>query len=176
MQFICFRQYMLKKGESIDQVTSSTVWFCPQIKVIQSVAVIEEERNQINTLSPFFFLFYALFFMNLLLPGLFSFSLPFFPLSVHSVMIQVFILQQRLEQSVFITVCTLHVCDKVCLGVVSVSSTSPCCTEEVSWSLTCHNKHSPNFCLCFLLANTVILILNPPLCLLSALFVSHQHC
>lgn len=167
---------MLKKGESIDQVTSSTVWFCPQIKVIQSVAVLEEERNQINTLSPFFFLFYALFFMNLLLPGLFSFSLPFFPLSVHSVMIQVFILQQRLEQSVFITVFTLHVCDKVCLGVVSVSSTSPCCTEEVSWSLTCHNKHSPNFCLCFLLANTVILILNPPLCLLSALFVSHQHC
>lgn len=157
-------------------MTSSTVWFCPQIKVIQSVAVIEEERNQINTLSPFFFLFYALFFMNLLLPGLFSFSLPFFPLSVHSVMIQVFILQQRLEQSVFITVCTLHVCDKVCLGVVSVSSTSPYCTEEVSWSLTCHNKHSPNFCLCFLLANTVILILNPPLCLLSALFVSHQHC
>lgn len=62
MQFICFRQDMLKKGESIDQVTSSTVWFCPQIKVIQSVAVIEEERNQINTLSPFFFLF----FMNLL--------------------------------------------------------------------------------------------------------------
>lgn len=167
---------MLKKGESIDQVTSSTVWFCPQIKVIQSVAVLEEERNQINTLSPFFFLFYALFFMNLLLPGLFSFSLPFFPLSVHSVMIQVFILQQRLEQSVFITVFTLHVCDKVCLGVVSVSSTSPCCTEEVSWSLTCHNKHSPNFCLCFLLANTVILILNPPLCLLSALFISHQHC
>lgn len=157
-------------------MTSSTVWFCPQIKVIQSVAVLEEERNQINTLSPFFFLFYALFFMNLLLPGLFSFSLPFFPLSVHSVMIQVFILQQRLEQSVFITVFTLHVCDKVCLGVVSVSSTSPCCTEEVSWSLTCHNKHSPNFCLCFLLANTVILILNPPLCLLSALFVSHQHC
>lgn len=157
-------------------MTSSTVWFCPQIKVIQSVAVIEEERNQINTLSPFFFLFYALFFMNLLLPGLFSFSLPFFPLSVHSVMIQVFILQQRLEQSVFITVCTLHVCDKVWLGVVSVSSTSPCCTEEVSWSLTCHNKHSPNFCLCFLLANTVILILNPPLCLLSALFISHQHC
>lgn len=100
----------------------------------------------------------------------------FFPLSVHSVMIQVFILQQRLEQSVFITVCTLHVCDKVWLGVVSVSSTSPCCTEEVSWSLTCHNKHSPNFCLCFLLANTVILILNPPLCLLSALFISHQHC
>lgn len=69
---------MLKKGESIDQVTSSTVWFCPQIKVIQSVAVLEEERNQINTLSPFFFLFYALFFMNLLLPGLFFFS-PIFP-------------------------------------------------------------------------------------------------
>lgn len=62
MQLICFRQDMLKKGESIDQVTSSTVWFCPQIKVIQSVAFIEEERNQINTLSPFFFLF----FMNLL--------------------------------------------------------------------------------------------------------------
>lgn len=58
MQLICFRQDMLKKGESIDQVTSSTVWFCPQIKVIQSVAVIEEERNQINTLSPFFFLFF----------------------------------------------------------------------------------------------------------------------
>lgn len=75
---------MLKKGESIDQVTSSTVWFCPQIKVIQSVAVLEEERNQINTLSPFFFLFYALFFMNLLLPFLFYlwtflFFSPIFP-------------------------------------------------------------------------------------------------
>lgn len=162
-------------------MTSSTVWFCPQIKVIQSVAVLEEERNQINTLSPFFFLFLCTLFYES--PPSFSFlSLDFslflshFSLSVHSVMIQVIILQQRLEQSVFITVCTLHVCDKVCLGVVSVSSTSPCCTEEVSWSLTCHNKHSPNFCLCFLLANTVILILNPPLCLLSALFISHQHC
>lgn len=77
MQLICFRQYMWKKGESIDQVTPSTVWFCPQIKVIQSVAVIEEERNQINSLSLSFF-FYALF------PPSFSFlSLDFYIFLFH---------------------------------------------------------------------------------------------
>ena len=138
MQLICFQQDMLKMDENIDKVTLSAVWFCPQIKVIQSVAVIEEERNQINSLSLFLY-----FFKYRVLP--FSFpSLDFFSPIFSRLSIQWwsrFSSSNRDSSSVCSWLSLHYMCVIKCVwGVFSVSSTSPWCTEEVSWSLTCHNK------------------------------------